>query len=337
MKKIAFLLLILVLIVGGLGWYVRHEWTVAGSAATGGIVEIPHGLGTRGVVRLLEEQKVIPDSYAALAYIFYSGARNKLQAGEYLIDHPMTIPEIIGKLASGAVYLHKFTVPEGLTTVVVAQKWEEQGFGHKEDFMKAASEALGLVRGFDSKATSVEGYLFPETYSFASHTTARQAIETMVGRFHQIVAKLEQTVPMENWPHNLHDTVILASLVETEAAVSDERPLIASVYSNRLRQHILLQCDPTVIFALEQVAQYRGKLTLTDLQFKSPYNTYVNPGLPPGPISNPGYASLAAAVQPATTKYLFFVRTVESRHTFSETLAEHNRAVALYRKSRKTS
>jgi peptidoglycan lytic transglycosylase G len=133
----------------------------------------------------------------------------------------------------------------------------------------------------------------------------------------------------------LHDTVILASLVETEAAQADERPVIASVYLNRLGRHILLQCDPTVIYALSQADRYRGTLTLTDLQYKSPYNTYVSPGLPPGPIANPGYASIHAAIQPATTNYIFFVRTVESRHTFSETLAAHNRAVAAYRKMRK--
>jgi UPF0755 protein len=159
----------------------------------------------------------------------------------------------------------------------------------------------------------------------------------MVSRFHQIVGRLQQIVPPNQWPLSLHDTVILASLVESEAAQSDERPLVASVYLNRLNHHILLQCDPTVIYALEQADQYNGKLTLADLRFKSPYNTYVNPGLPPGPIANPGYASLLAAIQPATTNYLFFVRTVESRHTFSETLAAHNRAVAAYRKLRKAS
>src|SRR5262249_27398338 len=133
------------------------------------------------------------------------------------------------------------------------------------------------------------------------------------------------------------ETVILASLVETEAAQADERPLVASVYLNRLRRHILLQCDPTVIYALARENRYNGKLTLTDLKFHSPYNTYASPGLPPGPIANPGYPSLLAAIQPAMTNYLFFVRTVESRHTFSETLADHNRAVAAYRKMKKNS
>jgi UPF0755 protein len=337
MKKLLLLILILVITLAGLAIYARREWRVVGNPAEGGLVEIPHGLGARGIVGLLAGKKVISNRYAGLAYILYSRNRNKLQAGEYLFDRPMTIAEVIDKIASGAVYLHKFTVPEGLTTAAIAQKWQEDGFGTAEQFMKAAEDSTELVRRFDSGATSVQGYLFPETYSFPKDTVARQVIEAMVARFQQTLGHLQQVLPSDKWPLNPRNTVILASLVETEAAQADERPVIASVYLNRLNRHILLQCDPTVIYALEQADRYRGKLTLADLQFKSPYNTYVNPGLPPGPIANPGYASLLAAIQPAMTSYLFFVRTVESRHTFSETLAAHNRAVAAYRKLRKTS
>src|SRR5262245_58514130 len=337
MRKLLLFFLILVATMGGIAIYARQEWRVVGNPAEGGLVEIPHGLGARGIVGLLAGKKVIPNRYAALVYIFYSGARNKLQAGEYLFDRPLTTPEVIDKIASGAVYLHKFTVPEGLTLAAIAQKWQEDGFGTAEEFIKAAENATELVRPFDDKATSVEGYLFPETYSFSRHTSPRQVIEAMVARFQQTLNRLQQVLPSDKWPLSPRNTVILASLVETEAAQADERPLVASVYLNRLNQHILLQCDPTVIYALEQADRYRGKLTLADLQFKSPYNTYVSPGLPPGPIANPGYASLLAAIQPAMTSYLFFVRTVESRHTFSETLAAHNRAVAAYRKLRKSS
>jgi len=334
MKKLFVLVLIFLI---ALVLYARREWRVVGNPAEGGFVEIPHGLGARGVVRLLHEKKVISNRYAALAYILYRRDRHKLQAGEYLFDRQMTIPEVIDKIASGSVYLHKFMVPEGFTTLDIARKWEAEGFGSTEDFLKAAESSLDRVHRFDDRATSVEGYLFPETYSFPSHTNAKQVIESMVGRFEQTLARLRQVLSSDKWPLQPHNTVILASLVESEAAQADERPLIASVYLNRLKRHILLQCDPTVIYALEREDLYRGKLTLADLQFKSPYNTYVNPGLPPGPIANPGYASLLAAIQPATTNYLYFVRTVESRHTFSETLADHNRAVAAYRKLRSAS
>ncbi len=332
MRHVLIALAVLLVVLAGFALYLEHEWHTPGSAADGGIVEVPRGLRTREIVGLLHEKKVIRDNYSALAYLFYSGARHRLQAGEYLFDQPLTIPEVVAKLMSGAVVLHKLTVPEGLTTEAIAHKWQDDGFGSADDFMKAASGAMDLVQRLDQHAVSVEGYLFPETYSFRKHTTARQAIEAMVGRFQQAVGKLQQAVPVDKWPLNLHDTVILASLVEAEAAQADERPLVASVYMNRLNRHILLQCDPTVIYALEQADRYHGTLTLSDLRFKSPYNTYMEPGLPPGAIANPGYPSLLAAVQPATTNYIFFVRTFESRHTFSENLTAHKRAVDAYRK-----
>ena len=337
MRKLFVFLFVLLVLAVGLGLYVRRELHVPGTPAEGLIIELPRGLGAREVVGLLKEKNVIHNSYVALAYIFLGGTRHRLQAGEYAFDHPQTIPEVVNKLVSGQVYLHKFTVPEGLTVEATAQKWQEQGFGSAEDFRKAALAGIELVHRFDEKATSVEGYLFPETYSFPAHTTARQAIDAMLVRFQQMIAKLKEAVPGEKWPLNVHDTVILASLVETEAAQPEERSVIASVYLNRLKRHILLQCDPTVIYALAQADRYQGRLTFADLQFKSPYNTYVYAGLPPGPIANPGYPSLMAAIQPADTKYLFFVRTIESRHTFSETLAAHNRAVAAYRKLKKAS
>src|SRR6185369_3520574 len=218
-----FFIFLLIIGTAGLMVYARREWRIVGSPAEGELVEIPYGLGARGIVGLLEGKKVIRDRYAALAYILYSGTRNKLQAGEYLFDHPMTIPEVIARLSSGAVYLHKFTVPEGLTNAAIAQKWEEDGFGTQQDFLKAEADALNIVHRFDDKATSVEGYLFPETYSFPRHTTARQAVEAMVASFQQAAGRLQKLAPPDKWPLNMHDTVILASLVEAEAAQADER------------------------------------------------------------------------------------------------------------------
>jgi UPF0755 protein len=243
----------------------------------------------------------------------------------------MTPTEAVMKIVNGNVYLHKFTVPEGLTIDETAAKWQEDGFGSSETFKMTAAGSVNLIRDLDQKADSLEGYLFPETYSFPKHTTPRQAIEAMVSRFRSVIQRVGRDVPREQWPLDLRSTVILASIIESEAAKEDERPLVASVYLNRLGRRILLQCDPTVIYALEKADKYTGKLTLADLKFVSPYNTYVTPGLPPGPIMNPGYPSLSAAVQPAPTKYLYFVRTVEGRHTFSDNLAAHNKAVAAYR------
>jgi UPF0755 protein len=337
MRKLLTLTAILIVVAAGLGMYARRELRVLGTPAEGLLIEIPRGLGAREIVGLLKEKKVIESSTVAYAYILYSGARHKLQAGEYQFEHPQTIPEVIDKLASGLVYLHRFTVAEGLTIESTAQKWQQEGYGSAQDFRKAAADAVSLVQRFDDKAVSVEGYLFPETYSFPAHTTSRQLIESMIARFQQVVGKLREVAPDDKWPLNLRDTVILASLIETEAARPDERPMIASVYLNRLNRHILLQCDPTVVYALQQADRYEGRLTFADLQFKSPYNTYVNAGLPPSAIANPGYPSLLAAIQPADTKFLFFVRTTDSRHTFSETLADHNRAVVAYRKLKRSS
>lgn len=335
MKKLLLVLVaVSILAAAGASFYVQRQLQILGNPVVGLILEIPRGMSASDIVRLLAEKNVIGGRYAALAYIFYSGNRQKLQAGEYLFDRPMQVPEVVDKLLRGEVYLHRFTVPEGLTVDQIAQKWQEQGFGKTEEFISAATSAIDIVRDLDDKAASVEGYLFPETYSFPSRTTAREVVEAMIGRFRQMADRLREAVPASSWPLSLHDTVVLASLIESEAAHMEERPVIASVYLNRLKRRIRLQCDPTVIYALQQAAKYRGPLTLADLKFKSPYNTYLNAGLPPGAIANPGYPSLLAAIQPAATKYLYFVRTVESRHTFSETLAAHNRAVAAYRKSR---
>lgn len=328
MRFLRILAVLLVLAIGaGLGgyFYLEQQFKASYSAGPGPvIVEIPRGSGTRDVVRLLHEHHIISNEWVALGYLVISGSRGKLQAGEYLFEKPMTVAEVMEKIASGRIYLHKFTVPEGLTVRETAVKWEEQGFGKADGFLKAAKDSVALVHDLDDRAESLEGYLFPETYSFPIHTTPKQAVTAMVVRFHEVIAKLR--------PANLRQALILASIVESEAAHDDERALIASVYQNRLNKKMLLQCDTTVIYALERENQYRGTLLLKDLKFDSPYNTYVSPGLPPGPIMNPGYDSLVAALHPAETNFIYFVRTIGGRHTFSETLAAHNKAVAEYRK-----
>jgi UPF0755 protein len=335
-KKLARILaslFFLLILVGFAGYlYLRPQFHAAYSPATSPtILEIPHGSGTRDVVRLLRDRNIIDSELVALLYVGVSGSRGRLQAGEYLFDKPMSVSEVVDKIANGRVYLHKFTVPEGVTVHQTAMKWEEQGFGSAQEFLGAAKNSVSLVRDLDPNAESVEGYLFPETYSFPIRTTPKQAVEAMIARFHEVIAKLHQSVPPEQWPQNLRQMVILASIVESEAALDDERATIASVYQNRLKKRMLLQCDTTVIYALEREDRYRGTLTLKDLKFDSRYNTYVYPGLPPTAITNPGYESLVAALKPARTNYIYFVRTTGGRHTFSETLAEHNIAVAKYR------
>lgn len=313
-------------------FYLQPQFHVPHSAGTGAIVvEIPRGAGTRDVVRLLKDHNLISSEYLALGYLAATGDSGRLQAGEYMFDRPMSVSEVLEKLASGRIYLHKFTVPEGMTVRQTALKWEDQGFGSADGFLSAAKDSVALIHDLDADASSLEGYLFPETYSFAVRTTPQQAVEAMVARFHDVIGKLHQMIPPNQWPANLRQSVILASIVESEAAEDDERATIASVYQNRLKKRMRLQCDTTVIYALEREDLYRGRLTLKDLKFDSRYNTYVYPGLPPSAITNPGFESLAAALRPATTNYIFFVRTTGGRHTFSETLAAHNIAVKKYR------
>ena len=333
-------LIVLLLVAGLLGYlYLEREMSSVHTPVSPGTpVEIPAGLSARSVLKVLSEQNLIANEKLTLVYVVLTGNRKSLRAGEYLFDQPVSTRDVIRKLVSGEIYLHRLTVPEGLTVAEVASKWEEQGFGTAQEFLEAVRDSADLVQDFEgekSGETSLEGYLFPETYSFPLRTTPRQAIEAMVGRFRAVLAELNKDLPSEMWPLSVRDTIILASLVEAEAAHDEERPLVASVYINRLRRRILLQCDPTVIYALEKSNKYKGQLTRADLKFDSRYNTYRYPGLPPGPIANPGMRALAAATRPASSPYLYFVRTLDGRHTFSETLAAHNRAVAAYRAQQK--
>ena len=337
MRRLRFFAVLLLLLgVGGLlGYlYLDREMSVYRTPSDPTAFEIPAHIGAREVLHLLHQRGLIADENLTMAYLVASGQRKSLRAGEYLFDGPIRTRDVIDRLVSGAVHLHRFTVPEGLTLREIAVEWEQQGFGEADAFVAAGEESQDLVREFEANQPptgSVEGYLFPETYSFPLRTTPRQAVEAMVGRFRAVLSQLTKKTPSESWPLSVHDTVTLASLVEAEAAVDDERPMIASVFLNRLKLRMLLQCDPTVIYALERSNRYQGHLTSADLKFDSPYNTYRFAGLPPGPIANPGKRSLETVTQPADSHNLYFVRTTEGRHTFSENLAAHNRAVAAYR------
>jgi UPF0755 protein len=207
---------------------------------------------------------------------------------------------------------------------------EAHGFGSAAAFVDAAKD-VSLIRAVDPAATDLEGYLFPETYSLSRHTDASTIVRLMVGRFLHVWGP-DLRAAAEARGLSVRQAVTLASIVEKETARSDERPLIAAVYTTRLRIGMPLQCDPTVIYALQEAGQYKGTLSGADLHFQSPYNTYAHPGLPPGPIGNPGEASLRAALQPAQTDYLYFVANTQGGHFFAATLSEHNRNVTKYRR-----
>ena len=288
-------------------------------------VEIPPGSSTATMARALSDAGVVRDPQVFRITVWMRGAGRRLQAGEYRFDRPMTPAEVVDRIVRGDVFLKPVTFREGLTIKQMAELFEDQGFGDRSAFVAAASKAAP-IRDVDSAATDLEGYLFPDTYTLPRRTTAEQLVARMTARFEKaLTPEIRQQAVARGL--TVRQLVTLASLVEKETAKSEERPLVAAVYANRLKIGMGLQCDPTVIYALERAGRFTGNLTRADLQFDSPYNTYRYAGLPPGPIAAPGLASLQAAAQPADVPYLYFVSRNDGSHAFAATLDEHNRNV----------
>lgn len=288
-------------------------------AAVTKIIEIPPGSTAGEISDLLEAEGVIADRWAFVAYVRLNKLEGDLKAGRYELSSEMTVPEIAGRVAAGEVALTKFTVPEGYRLTEIADAAEAAGVCSAEDFL-AASDA-GDPKGRVPDGASLEGYLFPDTYLFDSTTAPEEVVVVMLDRFFELVTD-EDIERVEAGGRTLHEVVILASLVEREALVDDERPLVAAVFANRLEKGMTLGSCATVIYALGYVPE---RITIQDLKIDSPYNTYVNPGLPPGPICSPGEASLRAAIEPADVDYLYFVSNGDGTHTFTTTYGEHER------------
>jgi UPF0755 protein len=331
MKRL--LLLVLVVVLAGAGWYGRQiyervERPYRGYAGAEQFVDLPPGASTQVIGRTLVDAGVVSDPLSFRIALWQTGAARRLKAGEYRFDRPMTVREVIDKLARGEVYLRPITFPEGLRIREMAEIYEAHGFGTAESFRSAASDA-SIIADLDPEAHDLEGYLFPETYDLPRHTTAAQLVRMAVARFKQVFGEdLRQQALAHGL--NVHRAVTLASLVEKETARPEERPIVAAVYLNRLRIGMGLQSDPTVIYALDRAGLYRGNLTRDNLRFDSPYNTYRYAGLPPAPIAAPGRSSLMAVAEPADVGYLYFVSRNDGSHEFARTLAEHNRNVYKY-------
>lgn len=328
MKRLLLAILLLGLLAAGAvaGWvYYTLRTPYKGYTAPETFVEIPQGSGTAGMARSLEQAGVVPSATIFRAAVWMRGDGRRLQAGEYRFDAPMSPLAVVEKIARGDVYLRPITFREGLHIRQMAALFEERGFGPAEEFIAAASDPQ-RIRSLDPAAQDLEGYLFPDTYALPRRTTADQLVARMVARFEQtLTPELRERAAARGL--TIRELVTLASLVEKETGKGEERPQIAAVYSNRLRIGMGLQCDPTVIYALERAGRYDGNLTREDLRFDSPYNTYRFAGLPPGPIAAPGRASLEAAANPADVPYLYFVSRNDGSHVFATTLEEHNRNV----------
>jgi UPF0755 protein len=254
----------------------------------------------------------------------------KLKAGEYRFVRAASGLEVFERIARGDVLVHTVVVPEGFNMFEIAAAVEAAGLGKKEDFLNVATHDTALIRSVDPQAKSLEGYLFPDTYLFSRTMTMRDMAAAMVKRFQ----KEAQTLGLQQDTHRI---VTLASIIEKETAAPEERPEVASVYLNRLAKNMALAADPTVVYAAMLNSNYRGTIYQSDLQSDSPYNTYKFAGLPPGPIANPGAASLLAAMKPAKTDYIFFVAAGDGtgRHHFSANFEQHERNVIAYRKAMK--
>ncbi len=311
-------------------WFLYHQAhePYRGYTSSEVFVDVPAGASSREIGRRLVGAGVVRSLTTYRAAVWLSGQAQRLRAGEYRFADPITPLAVIDRIARGDIYTVNITFPEGLTIAQMAQVFESHGFGPAGDFV-AAAEDVSLVADVDPGAKTLEGYLFPETYAVPRRVSASALVRLMTDRFrHELTPELREAARARGL--TTRQLVTLASLVEKETARPDERPIVAAVYDNRLKKGMPLQCDPTVIYALEQAGTYTGNIRRADLAVDSPYNTYRVTGLPPGPIAAPGLASLEAAGHPADVDYLYFVSRNDGSHVFARTLAEHNRNVREY-------
>src|SRR5579859_2914254 len=351
MRRVAIAFLILILLAGAFGLWLRSELRrpYRGYSQAQIFVDIPRGTPRWKIVDLLQQNGVIHSRVAFIALSFRH-RRRVLQAGEYLFNQPMTPRQVFDQIAGGHIFVHVVVIPEGWTMFDIANELARQGLTTKEDFLRVARDP-SPVRDIAPHAPSLEGFLFPSTYQFSRNATPKEIAETMVRQFREEWSKLQAVAPPPPTPdpiatgHSVpraagsvvpplstEQLVTLASLVERETPQPSERPMVASVFYNRLKLGVPLQCDPTVQYALDLAGKPTLKVTPEDLHVPSPYNTYLHRGLPPGPIANPGDASLRAVVNPAHTHYLYFVANDSGGHFFASTPEEHNRNVVRYRR-----
>ena len=315
------LFLLILLSAGAAAWLVFAPF----GPETETFVDLAPGSSTLRMGRQLEAAGVVRSQFAFDLVRWWK--RGTLKAGEYRFDHPVAVTEVYAHISRGDVYTRTVIIPEGASLFEIAARLEQAGFGSRQSFLDGAARQVGLVTDLDPGATSLEGYLFPDTYHFARKFGPAQICAAMVKRFRAVAAQL-------GLKGNMHRVVTMASLVERETAVDAERPLVACVFENRLAKKIPLMTDPSVIYGLELDGRWRGAIYQSDLKLDTPYNTYLHTGLPPGPVANPGLRSLRAAMEPAKSDYLYFVAAganPQGRSLFSSTIEEHARNVADYR------
>lgn len=298
----------------------------------GFILEVEKGMSVGQISELLVQKRVLnhPWPLILLYYLYYSPRH--LKAGEYRIERNETLKSILLKMIHGRVWLHPITIPEGLTAKEIALLLSS--LNPNEAAFLEAIKSPQLIADLDPEAEDLEGYLFPETYYFPKGISPLEAFKVMTDEFRKNFPSSWQ-MEAKKKGFTIREIVILASLIEKETAIPEERPLVSAVFHNRLKRGLKLDCDPTILYAWQKAGlNCKRELRERDLKFPSPYNTYLHPGLPPGPICNPGREALKAALFPAEVNYLYFVAKGDGRHHFSSTYQEHLKAVSIYRKRR---
>jgi UPF0755 protein len=294
------------------------------------VFEVEKGQTAKEIAHKLKKNGIIKKTWPILLgyRIFFSA--QSLKAGEYILEIPLSPKNLLHILSEGAVYLHSITIPEGLITKEIADLLDSEGFAVEQEFLEQTQDT-SLIVSMDKEATSLEGYLFPETYHFAKGTSAKEIVTAMVSQFITVFTQ-EWMDRSKELGLSVRDVVILASLIEEETSIREEKRLVSAVFHNRLNIGMKLDCDPTIIYVLKREGSFKDRLRTKDLKLDSPFNTYLHPGLPPGPIANPGRDSLEAALYPADVKFLYFVSKNDGSHHFSETFREHQNAVNKYQR-----
>lgn len=325
-------LLVVLILLGALlygAWFMETQWPVRKAGDPPQPLLVEPGMGVRDIGRQLHLMGLVRHPEVFRALVLSKGAAGRLRAGEYELAGSMSLSDIVDKLVKGDVVRRTVTFPEGTNLADMARIAATKGIP-VEDFRKAARN-VALIQDLDPKAEDLEGYLFPDTYDLPKTADpAGRLVGQMVKRFRAVIAPVLPKVQASG--KTLREVMTLASIVELETARGEERPRVASVFLNRLKRRMPLQTDPTVIYALRRAGTYDGNIRRGDLDVDSPYNTYRYPGLPPGPIANPGRLSILAVVEPAPTRDVYFVSRNDGSHEFSETLEQHNRWVTLFQR-----
>jgi UPF0755 protein len=332
MRRILLLTAVLSAVAVAIGgaWFHRSLWGVRSARAVE--LEIAAGSTAREILVQLHAEELMPSVLAGRIYLKTLASGQSLYYGRYRFPPASRPADVLGSILEGAVEMFAVTIVEGSALSEIGQQFADLGLGSVEEWRHFGRRSQWIA-DLASGAPSLEGFFFPDTYRFAVGISTDHVALHLVERFREVWSE-EVGKAGELWGSTL-EIVTLASLVEAETSLDEERHVIAGVFANRLRRGMLLQCDPTVVYALKRRNEWKGRLLRIHWEVDDPYNTYRHVGLPPGPINSPGRAALAAAIDPPATPYLYFVAKPGGGHSFSKTLSEHNRAVARLMSSRR--